>query len=364
MSTHARQRPLPARGSGGVSGRVLVDALQTLGAEFGNVETLELLPDAGLAHTHIRLVGSGLLARIPKQSQMGLAAGKNLHYQAECYRRAARSGHVPRLERVMAPSPGLPRGALIVEEIVGTCADEPEHIEAIVTALARIHALAVPPNRQRAPLLNEPDPAGGLLEIIREQARFLEHADIDATSRRIVGARIEAIERSVAGLPRPPSRLIAFDTHPGNFLLTASGKAILVDLEKARYSYPPLDLAHATLYTSTTWVAEAGFVLNGAEVLAAYRCWHTLLGDAAAPYLPWMIPLRIMMWLWSITWCAKWLALAPAGKKDGNHGEDWSAANSDAELVRHVRERVEHYLAPATVERVVGEFTDLRAAAW
>ena len=31
---------------------------------------LEFLPDSGLAHAHLRLVGTGVLARIPKQSAL------------------------------------------------------------------------------------------------------------------------------------------------------------------------------------------------------------------------------------------------------------------------------------------------------
>src|SRR5690606_29626754 len=61
---------------------------------------LEPLPDLGLAHAHVRLAGSGVLARIPKQSQMGLAAADNLAYQAACFERAAASGHAPRLHGV------------------------------------------------------------------------------------------------------------------------------------------------------------------------------------------------------------------------------------------------------------------------
>ncbi|MEO7939049.1 MAG: hypothetical protein ABIR55_10525 [Burkholderiaceae bacterium] len=43
---------------------------------------LEPLPDKGLAYDHVRLAGMGLLARIPKQSQLGLDAVANLKYQA------------------------------------------------------------------------------------------------------------------------------------------------------------------------------------------------------------------------------------------------------------------------------------------
>lgn len=338
---------------------LLIGALR---GAIGHTGSVEVLPDTGLAHLHVRLLGSGLLARIPKQSQMGLEAEHNLRYQAACYRRAADSGHVPHLASVVWPTSDLPRGALLVEEIRGTPACSASHIEAIVTALARIHALPVPAGGEREPLLNEADPVDSLLEIIEDQGRFLDDPGVSETSRRIVRATIHDVARRVAGLRRPPARLIAFDAHPGNFLLTSTGKAILVDLEKARYSYPPLDLAHATLYTSTTWGPEASFVLSRAQIIDACQVWRDVMGDAAASYLPWLAPLRTMMWLWSITWCAKWLALAPVQRKISGHGEDWSADNSDVVLVRHVRERVEHYLAPGTVERIAAELDDLKTA--
>ena len=54
---------------------------------------LEPLPDTGLAHSHVRLVGHGVLARVPKQSQMALSPVGNLAYQAACFERAAAGGH-------------------------------------------------------------------------------------------------------------------------------------------------------------------------------------------------------------------------------------------------------------------------------
>lgn len=127
---------------------------------------METLPDKGLAHWHVRLRGTGLLARIPKQCRMELAALDNLRYQSACFRRAAASGHVPMLEGVVNPSGLLPRGALLVEEILGTTACEPGHLEPIVRALAAIHALPLPLPQDRAPLLNEPDPLAGLTALI------------------------------------------------------------------------------------------------------------------------------------------------------------------------------------------------------
>ena len=75
---------------------------------------------------------------------------------------------------------------------------------------------------------------------------------------------------------------MAFDGHPGNFVVRADGGAVLVDLEKCRYSYPGLDLAHATLYTSTTWDVATHAVLTHDQVAEAYRQWADAVGPELA----------------------------------------------------------------------------------
>ncbi|MEO7243524.1 MAG: hypothetical protein ABIW85_11500, partial [Variovorax sp.] len=171
--------------------------------------------------------------------------------------------------------------------------------------------------------------------------------------------------------------------------------AILVDLEKCRYSYPALDLAHATLYTSTTWEAEGALVLSAAQIAAFYATWAEALGPQADETMHgWNLMLRRAMWLWSVTWCAKWRVLSGGNRREAvkhsdasrrNHegegrdgadrgdcpnsgdradasrkrkadGEDWSEALSDAALIHHVRERVDHYLSPSVVQHVLEGF--------
>ena len=323
---------------------------------------LEPLPDKGLAHWHVQLTGTGWLARIPKQSQMDLAASENLRYQSACFQRAAPSEHVPLLHSVIEPSAGMPRGALLVEEIVGTPASEPHHLAPIMQALAAIHALPVPLPEERTPLLNERNPLAGLVALIDAQARHLDHADVPPASARAVKARLaDLAQRMAPAVMACPQRLITFDAHPGNFLITPSGQAVLVDLEKLRYSYPPLDLAHATLYTSTTWDRDASFQLSTEAVARAYEVWAEAVGEAiAGPCRRALVPLRELMWLWSVTWCAKWLAESAGSHGASGDGEDWSARNSEAALIEHVRERVNDYLSSRCIERLLAEFDELQ----
>ena len=163
---------------------------------------LEVLPDSGLAHTHVRLVGHGALARIPKQSQIGLAPAANLVHQSACFERAARSGHTPALLGVLAPSDALPRGALIVEEIIGRAAHLPHDVTAVATALARIHQLPLPAQDTRAPLTSVADPLLDLLAEIEAQAAHLDAAKVDASARRCIDAEIEHLRALCAQPPR------------------------------------------------------------------------------------------------------------------------------------------------------------------
>jgi thiamine kinase-like enzyme len=317
---------------------------------------LEPLADTGLAHTHIRLAGTGALARLPKQSQLGLDAAQNLTYQAACYIRAAEGGHAPRLIAVIAPGEDLPRGGLIVEEIIGRAAHLPEDLPAIAEALAALHGLASPPPDARPPIMDSADPLQALAEEIAAQAGFLDGAGLEAESRRVIERNLAAFHALCAADARPAKRLIAFDAHPGNFIIRQDGRAVLVDLEKCRYSAPPLDLAHATLYTSTTWDVASSAELSVAEVAGFYSRWSH---GGGVEFAPWFVPLRRAMWLWSVTWCAKWRVLSEEAAQTGSGGEDWSADKSSDALVRHVRGRVDCYLSPAIVERVDAEFQAL-----
>jgi len=319
---------------------------------------LESLPDSGLAHSHLRLKGAGVLARIPKQSQMDLPAAANLAYQAACFERASASGHAPRLHGVLPPSAALPRGALLVEEIVGSAARLPRELPAIAEALAAIHSLPLPDEALRSPLLDAADPLADLRDQIEAQAVHLEAAKLAPASRRAIDARRTALAALGARADRPPKRLIAFDAHPVNFIVRADGRAMLVDLEKARYSLPPLDLAHATLYTSTSWDIASSAVLSVAEVQAFIARWMALCRGSEV-WRDWMLPLRSAMWLWSVTWCAKWRVLSSRVASSAGDGEDWSSGHSEAALIAHVRGRVDDYLSPDGVDRVMAELDAL-----
>lgn len=334
---------------------------------------LQPLADTGLAHLHLRLQGSPALLRVPKQSQMGLSAAANLAYEAACYARAWPSGHVPQGLGVLPPAPGLPRGALLVEAVAGRPARLPQDLPAIAAALAAVHALPLPSPGQAGPLLYPVDALADLRDEIERQAQYLPAAGLLAATRAAIDAGRARLARLCDAPARPPRGLIAFDAHPGNFLLRRDGRAVLVDLEKARYSHPPLDLAHATLYTSTTWDAASAAELDIDAVAGFYETWAAHVSSAAVAATgatvaaragmhaqrPWFVPLREAMWLWSLTWCAKWRVLSTQAADGAARGEDWSSERSSDALVAHVRSRVDCYLSADVVAQVRDELATL-----
>lgn len=336
-------------------------ALHHAGIDY---RSLAPMADTGLAHDHVWLYRSGddRVARLPKQSQMNLAPETNLAYQAACYRRTAASGHTPQLEAVLQPGNDLPRGGLVVEAIRGRPAQLPDDLPHISQALAAIHRLALPIVGPREPLLAPEDPWHAMRREIADQADFVDTARLpDAVCRRIHAA----LDTLPARLDNTVTSLISFDAHPGNFLIDERGRAVLVDLEKCRYGLVGFDLAHASLYTSTTWDMSSHAVLTADDVAGFYQRWlRTLSGTPgnAPPSIDTLLACRRAMWLWSLTWCAKWRTQHLQESDTRQQGEDWSAELSDPALIAHVRERVEHYLSLDAIEHVEAELAYLETA--
>ena len=327
-----------------------------------DIRAMRPMADTGLAHTHVWLERDSIdwVARLPKQSQMGLPADENLAYQAACFARVSQSGHAPALHGVLPPGPELPRGGLLVSAVLGRPSRLPDDLPAIAEALAAIHGLEVPPETDRPPLQAPADPWRAMREEVARQAEWLGNAGLCREARAQIEDELAALPEHLPAEPGSAPCLISFDAHPGNFLVTDSGRAVLVDLEKCRYGLPGFDLAHATLYTSTTWDLNSSAVLSPREVADFYRRWRLaggLAGDISA-----LLACRRAMWLWSLTWCAKWRAQHGRNRDADAAGEDWSAQLSDDALVAHVRERVDHYLSPTVIAHVRNELDDLQVA--
>ena len=339
----------------------LTEALDLAGHST-DIQAIRRMADTGLAHTHVWLerVTIDWVARLPKQSQMDLPPEENLDYQAACFDRTSRSGHTPALHGILPPSKALPRGGLLVSAVRGRPARLPDDLPAIAEALAAIHGLEMPPEAARPPLFAPADPWRAMREEVAQQAEWLPQAGLTAEVVRRLEDELAALPERLPTGPGTAPHLISFDAHPGNFLVTDSGRAVLVDLEKCRYGLPGFDLAHATLYTSTTWDPNSVADLTLEEVAGFYRHWRLMGGPAVD--IATLLACRRAMWLWSLTWCAKWRAQQGRERDAEATGEDWSAQLSDDVLVAHVRDRVDHYLSPEAIDRVRNELDDLKVA--
>jgi hypothetical protein len=334
--------------------KILAAALARLPGLAGiGAGDLVAMPQKGVAHAHFRVGRQGMVLRVPRLSQWGLAAADNLAYQAECFRRAAPSGATPKLHAILPITDTMPRGALLVEEIVGRPPRLPQDLTAIAAALARLHALPLPAPDARSPLIDHESggPIAGTLAVIERQAPALDEADLPEATREALRQEL-AWARRLAGTASAdqPIALVGTDTHPGNFIVRPSGEAILVDLEKALYGSPAIDLAHCSLVTSTTWDIDVQAVLSRGETIAFYREYLAGVGDAAAArQRPFLAPARRLTWLRTTMWCVRWRVAAATVR-------DWSASRIDPALLAHMERRITAFCRPDFVAAARAEW--------
>ena len=307
-----------------------------------------VLTTKGISHDHWRIGDSGLVLRVPRMSQWGMAPNQQLTYEATAFQRAAASGHCPRLQDTVPVCETLPRGALIVDLIDGRPPRLPDDLEAIVDAFTAIHQLPLPPPGERPPLQSHTDPLAATLRVIEEQAAYLPDAQLsDGAQVAITQELAWARDFTSQGEPDIVLCLVGTDTHPGNFLIDRDGKAWFVDLEKALYGVPPIDLAHATLAVATGWDPDSAASLTTGQVGAFYRRYLDRIGPARAAELsPWLLPLRRLTWLRTMTWFARW----QAAWQGGDH-----PASRDAAMTGHI---AAHIAASFEADAIAAARTD------
>jgi hypothetical protein len=257
---------------------------------------------------------------------------------------------------VLAPQDGLPMGALVVQEILGRVPRLPDDLPALAEALARLHALPVPPPADRAPLVDHADdPLGGARAHLARQIELLDDGAVDRAiapqSRAILREESAALDALLVGLrdTKQPASLIAFDCHPGNFLIDAQGHAVLVDLERMQYGSPASDLAHATLPSSTLWDRRIDVALTRRELERFHRDYRRHLGaDQAARLRPWLAPYRRLIFLRSTSWFVRFLIETRAGR--------WSAGSLDPSFLAETERRISGLLQPPRLEALRAEW--------
>jgi aminoglycoside phosphotransferase (APT) family kinase protein len=275
----------------------LADALARLPQWRGlQADSLEKLPDKGLAHAHWRIAGRGLLVRVPRAAERDGA----LPRQAACFKRLAPCGRAPRLHAVLEPCAALPGGALVVDEIGGRPPRWPAELSLVAETLAAIHALPLPPAEQRPPLPDPADPFAATLTLVAGNRPFLDKAGASRGAVQQIDEEL-AWARGFAGNGAQrdaPRSFVVADAHPGNFIVTPAGQAMFVDLEKGGYGAPAIDIAHATLRPSTRWDPDCGTVLKRDEIARFVRAYFVAAGLAREESLrPTLMPMRRLTWL-------------------------------------------------------------------
>ena len=316
---------------------------------------LEPLPNTGTAHGHVALPG-GKLARIAYAHEGDPGAAARLAVQAEAFRHLAPAGRTPRLHDVLPPRPGLPGGALVVERIEGRAPRLPGELPAMAETLARLHGLPLPPAGSAIPRVADPL-RETLAGIEQNAARFLDSAVPDPDSRAAIRAAIEAMRVFAATAPAGQPLTVALaDTHPGNFLVDRAGHAWFVDLEKVHVGSPAIDLAHATLPTSTLWHPAVDTLLSDEAVRSFEAHYLQAVGAARAESLrPWLAPMRRLTWLRTTLFMARWRVQTRA-PRDAADPAQWSDAGLDPAMRAHIDRCIDRCFAAGMVREICAGF--------
>src|SRR3546814_744752 len=124
------------------------------------------------------------------------------------------------------------------------------------------------------------------------------------------------------------------------------------------YGAPAIDLAHATLYTSTTWEREVAAVLSIEQIARFYRAYLAEMpAGLVAAIRPWLLPMRRITWLRTLTWMIRWRAVSAAQADDPALGP-WSRDRLPAARVAHMLARIDDFTDPATIARIRAEWLD------
>jgi aminoglycoside phosphotransferase (APT) family kinase protein len=317
---------------------------------------LKPLPATGTAHGHVRLP-NGLLARVAYAHDGDRTAAARLATQAEAFRHLAPAGRTPRLHDVIEPRPGLPGGALVVDCIEGRAPLLPDDLGAMADTLVRLHGLPLPPvgsslPRQENPFLET------LAAIEHNAMRFLDKAVPDSGARAEIAEELQLM-RGMAlafGKRAQPLTIALADTHPGNFIIDRHGIAWFVDLEKVHVGSPAIDLAHATLASSTLWDPAVGKVLSPSEVQAFYTLYLDKVRRRQAVALePWLMPMRRLTWLRTTLFMARWRVQTQSAR-DPADPTQWSDAGLAPAMKAHIDARIDQCFRRDTIQSIRAEW--------
>ena len=163
----------------------------------------------------------------------------------------------------------------------------------------------------------------------------------DPGSRAGIAEELAQVRGLSIARPQPLTMALA-DTHPGNFIVDRAGMAWFVDLEKVHVGSPAIDLAHATLPTSTLWHPDVGKLLTRDEVRAFYDSYLARFdGKTVETLKPWLTPMRRLTWLRTTVFMARWRVETRAPRDPTNPGQ-WSDQGLEPRMKQHIDARIDH----------------------
>ena len=324
-------------------------------------DDLEPLPATGTAHGHVRLP-DGLIARVAYAYEGDTGAAARLETQAAAFRLLAPSKCTPLLHDLLPPRAGLPGGALIVDRIVGHAPVLPRDLGAIAASLAVIHSLKKPALKKQAatsPITWQKNPFLETLGVVEQNAmRFLDKAVPEQGARAEIAEELRLMRGMALALakrPQPVTIALA-DTHPGNFIVDADGTAWFVDLEKVHVGSAAIDLAHATLPTSTLWHPDVGQILTQEQVAGFYAKYLACIGQAKAAALePWLMPMRRLTWLRTTMFMARWRVQTRQPRDPDDRGQ-WSDAGLEPAMKVHLQARIDQCFDREAIRAIRAEW--------
>ena len=196
------------------------------------IQTLRRVRRKGTSHDHIRLIGSGLIARIPRRCPDHQTPEQALTDQATRFRYGRESHHTPDLHTVLIPSSTLPFGALLISDVPGRLPRTFKDLRSIAKSLASIHALGgdSPPAG---------DPLSSILSLITQRwSHILGFSQESICLLRDELQQTTELFSTLMNRHPIPTCLIGNDTHPGNFLIDPQGKGLVRRLRKSRFQSP------------------------------------------------------------------------------------------------------------------------------
>jgi aminoglycoside phosphotransferase len=280
-----------------------------------------------------------------------------LHRQAAAFRHVAPANVTPDLVDIIEPTDGLPGGVLIVDAIDGRPPRLPDEMTLIADTLAALHALPLP--AEGSPLPRQDNPFLATMEVIEHHAaRFLDRAVPEARARAEIAEELRELRGMALALGRRPQPLALAlgDTHPGNFLVDATGKAWFVDLEKVHAGSAAIDLAHASLPTSTRWTEGSDRALDAAELRVFHNRYLARIGAGPVAALrPWIVPMRRLTWLRTMVYFCRWRVQTRA-PRDPADPEQWSDAGMAPEMKAHIERRIGDCFKADAIAAMRGEW--------